>query len=217
MFYVRGNELEKAYPHLVTAAQKGVATSELFAALSEVEHLRKDEAKSREYLQKALALEPGNSSFHSQLAVSYFDARDYVKAIPELEQVVKADPANADYLYMLGKAYEATKVYPQAVALLQQTIRIKPDSVEAYATLGAIYYALEDWVRATQALTRVIEIRPREPVGHFVLATCLDKLGNAKEAVVQYNEFLRLDDGSNDSRSFQARERAKTLERRLKR
>ena len=93
MFYLRGNELEKAYPHLVKAAQKGVATIELFAALSEVEHLRKDEAKSREYLQNALALEPNNSSFHRQLAVSYFDARDYVKAIPELEQVVKADPA----------------------------------------------------------------------------------------------------------------------------
>jgi hypothetical protein len=49
------------------------------------------------------------------------------------------------------------------------------------------------------------------------LATCLDKLGKAKDAVVQYNKFLELDDGSNDARSFQARERARTLERRLKR
>src|SRR4051794_7377033 len=35
MFYLRGNELDKAYPHLVTAVQKGIATTELFGALSE--------------------------------------------------------------------------------------------------------------------------------------------------------------------------------------
>src|SRR5215831_15981867 len=38
MFYLRGNEVEKAYLHLVTAAQKGVATPDLYAALSEIEH-----------------------------------------------------------------------------------------------------------------------------------------------------------------------------------
>jgi Flp pilus assembly protein TadD len=83
--------------------------------------------------------------------------------------------------------------------------------------MGAIFYAQEDWPHAAQALTRVTELRPREALGHFVLATCLDKLGNAKDALVQYNKFLELDDGSNDTRSFQARERARTLERRLKR
>ena len=88
---------------------------------------------------------------------------------------------------------------------------------EAYATIGAIFYAQEDWARAAQALTRFVELQPREALAHFVLATCLDKLGNVKEALVQYNKFLELDDGSNDARSFQARERAKTLERRLKR
>jgi hypothetical protein len=63
----------------------------------------------------------------------------------------------------------------------------------------------------------MIELRPREALAQFILATCLDKLGNAKEALVHYNEFLKLDDGSNDARSFQARERARTIERRLKR
>ena len=217
MFYMRGNELEKASPHLSAAAQKGVATAELYTALSEIEHARKDETRSRDYLQKAVGVDPGNANLRRQLAISYFDDKEYTKAIPLLEQVVKGEPANPDTLYMLGKAYEATKAYSQAVPVLQQAIRIKPDMVEAYATMGAIFYALEDWTQAARALTYVVQLRPREAIGHFVLATCLDKLGNAKEAVVQYNEFLELDDGSNDSRSFQARERARTLERRLKR
>jgi Flp pilus assembly protein TadD len=100
---------------------------------------------------------------------------------------------------------------------MQEVLRIQPDSFEAYGTIGSIFYTQEDWVRAAQALTRVTEIRPNEALPHFILATCLDKLGNAKEALVHYNKFLQLDDGSNDARSFQARERARTLDRRLKR
>jgi len=63
----------------------------------------------------------------------------------------------------------------------------------------------------------LIELRPRDAMAHFVLATCLDNLGNAREAVVHYNKFLEFDDHTSDTRSFQARQRAQTLERRLKR
>jgi tetratricopeptide (TPR) repeat protein len=217
MFYLRGEETEKAYPFLTAAANKGFASAELYVALSEAEHARKNEARSREYLLKAIELDPKNTKLRQQLALSYFEAKDYAKAVPVLEQLTKMEPANSDYLYMLGKSYEQLKAYPQAMTALQQVLQIKPDSVEAYGTIGQIFYALEDWPRAAQALTRVTGLRPREGLAHFVLATCLDNLGNFKEAVLHYNRFLELDDGSNDVRSFQARERARTLERRLKR
>lgn len=217
MFYLRGQEIEKAYPYLSAAADKGFSSLELYVALSEAEHARKNETRSREYLNKAIQLDPENPRLIRQLAISFFEEKDYAHAAPVLEQLTKADPTNADYFYLLGKSYEELKAYPQALATLQQVLRIKADYFEAYGTMAAIFYAQEDWARAAQALTRVIELRPREALAHFVLATCLDKLGNAKEAVVHYNTFLELDDGSNDARSFQARERARTLDRRLKR
>jgi tetratricopeptide (TPR) repeat protein len=217
MFHLRGDEIEKAYPYLQTAADKGLGTAELYAALSEAERLRKNETKSREFLEKSFQLDPGNVRMLRQLATSYFEEKNYAKAAPLFEQLTKREPSNPDYLFLLGKSYEQLKAYPQALSALQQVIRLKADYFEAYGSMGAIFYAQEDWSRAAQALMKVIELRPREPVSHFVLATCLDKLGNIKEALVHYNKFLELDDGSNDARSFQARERAKTLGRRLKR
>src|SRR5262249_41431782 len=95
-----------------------------------------------------------------------------------------------------------------------QAIRIKSDDVEAYATLSAVFYAQENWGGAAQLLSRVVELRPREALPHFVLATCWDHLGNAKEAIVQYNKFLELDDGSHDARYFQARKRRRPPQRR---
>src|SRR5262249_10285320 len=50
MFYMRGNDIDKAYPHLIVAENKGLASAELYLALGQAEHIRKNETKSREYL-----------------------------------------------------------------------------------------------------------------------------------------------------------------------
>jgi tetratricopeptide (TPR) repeat protein len=215
-FYLRTKQEEKAYPHLLKLAEKS-PTVDLYLALSDIEHSRKNEAKSREYLEKILQLDPKNTKVLRQLASFYYEEKNYQKAAPVLEQLTQVEPRNADALFLLGKSYEQLKAYPQAVSKMQEVLRIQPDSFEAYGTIGSIFYGQQDWQRAAQAMTRVAELRPREALPHFILATCLDNLGNVKEALVQYNKFLELDDGSNDVRSFQARQRANTLDRRLKR
>jgi tetratricopeptide (TPR) repeat protein len=244
MFYARGEDLEKAYPHLIAAAETNLTFPELYIALSEAEHLRKDEAKSRAYLEKAFTLDPSNKNVQRQLgiiyreaqnyakaidmlkpllpetrlelALSYFDNKNYRDAVPLLVELVNADPANADYLYMLGKCYLEVQAYPQAAAVLQRVLQIRMDYIEAYGTLGSVYFNQEDWARAAQMLTRFVEFKPRQAMAHFALGACLDKLGNLKDALLHYNKFLEYDDGSNDPRSFQTRQRVKTLERRLK-
>ena len=244
MFYMRGEEIDKAYPHLTAAAEKGLNSPELYVALSEVEHRRKDESKSRAYLEKASELDPANKNVRRQLgiiyreageygkaiqalrpllpetrlelALSYFDNKNYAEATPLFVELVNAEPRNIDYLYLLARSYAEVKAYPQAIAVLQQILRLNPGHVEAYGTLGSVYYSLQDWTHAAEALSRFIELKPGQAFAYFVLATCFDKLGKAKEAALHYNKFLEYDDGSNDVRSFQARQRAKTLERRLK-
>ncbi len=246
MFYARGDELEKAYPHLLAAADKNLTFPELYIALSEAENLRKDEAKSRSYLEKAFQLDPSNKNVQRQLgiiyrdaheyskaievlkpllpesrldlALSYFDNKNYREAIPLLVELINAEGANpnVDYMYMLGKSYMEVMAYPQAVAVLQRVLQVKPDYIEAYGTLGSIYFIQEDWARAAQMLGRFVEFKPNQAIAHFALGACFDKLGNLKEALVHYNKFLEYDDGSNDPRSFQTRQRVKTLERRLK-
>src|SRR5207253_10397969 len=113
MFYVRGNEFDKAYPHLTRVADKGINSRDVYIALSEIEHTRNNEPKSREYLEKAIRLDPQNTKLLQQLATAYYLEKDYARAAPLLEQLTKADPKNADYLYLLGKSYEELKVYPR--------------------------------------------------------------------------------------------------------
>jgi tetratricopeptide (TPR) repeat protein len=172
MFYARGDEMEQAYPHLIAAAEKNLTFPELYIALSEAEHLRKDESKSRQYLEKAYQMDPSNRNIQRQLgiiyremheyaraiellkpllpesrlelALSYFDNKNYREAVPLLVELVNADSGNADYIYMLGKSYLEVMAYPQAAAVLQRVVQLKPDYVEAYGTLGSVYFIQEE-------------------------------------------------------------------------
>src|SRR5262245_49750057 len=74
MFYLRDEENEKAYPHLTTAAEKGINSPELYVALSELEHARQNESKSRSYLERASELDPDNRSIRRQLGIIYREA-----------------------------------------------------------------------------------------------------------------------------------------------
>ena len=51
--YLQGNDVDKAYPHLIRIVDRGAASPEIYAALSEIEHDRKNESKSREYPRKS--------------------------------------------------------------------------------------------------------------------------------------------------------------------
>jgi tetratricopeptide (TPR) repeat protein len=243
-FFTAENHFDRAYTHLQQAERKGLLTPELLIALSQAEARLNNETKSREYLERAAQLDPNNRDLlhdlgvayrkagqfdkaiatlqpllpdtRLELALSFFSNKNYTEAGKLFEELARLEPANADYLYMLGQSHLENKRYADAVGALTRLLALQPNYVEAYATLGSVRYLQEDWAGAATALLKFLEFKPNHPFSHFVLATCFDKLGNLKEALVHYNRFLALDDGSSDVRSFQARQRAKALEARLR-
>jgi tetratricopeptide (TPR) repeat protein len=106
------------------------------------------------------------------------------------------------------------KLYPKAVVTLQQALRINPDDVDALRTLGSSYFFLEDWAHAISMWEHFIQLKPQQALGYFFTAVSYDKMGNVPQALLNYNKFIEFDDGSDDPRSFQVRQRAKALGRR---
>ena len=245
LLYMSSNQVELAFPHLSKAEELGASRPELFIALSEAEHSRGNDAASRSWLEKASTLDPSNKNVRKQLgliyresrefskaidmlkpalpeaklelALSYFDNRNFAEAALLFEELVQADSNNVDLLYILGKSYMEQQQFPKAMLMFQRVLQLNPEYIDAYSSMGTISYVREDWVSAAQFFLRFLELRPGQPVAHFIVANCLDKLGKVKEAAVHYTKFLELDTGSNDVQSFQARQRLKLLERRLSR
>lgn len=228
---------------LQRAAAQGVDSAPVWIGLGESALRRSDRPAAIGFLEKASAKDPDNVQLRHQLgvlyresgmfpkaieffksvpgsklelALSYFDNRNFQEAAQAFEELLKGDPANADYAYMLGKSWFETKQYDRARSLLEQVVRKHPDYTDAFGTLGSVLYAQENWPAAIPILERFTALRPGEAFPHFVLATCFDRVSDWPNAVVHYNKFLQLDDKANDARTFQARQRSQTLERRLR-
>ncbi len=241
LFYLRAQQAEKAYLHLTIAERLGLGSAQLFIALSEAEHALKHEDKSILYLEQAFkldsndnvrrqlgsayresgeldkaieTLQPLGSDHNFELALAYFDKKDFEKAAALLQALAVSEPSDSDYLDLLGESQMELKHYPEAVVTLQQALKISPDDVDALRTLGSSYFSLEDWPHAIFTWEHYIQLKPRQALGYFFAAVSYDKLGNVPQALLNYNKFIEFDDGSDDPRSFQVRQRAKALARR---
>jgi cytochrome c-type biogenesis protein CcmH/NrfG len=192
------------------------AITNFYVQHGEVEHKKKNEAKAVEFFEKALKHEPDRPDLQPRLAGAYYDKKDFGKSAATFELVVALHPDNPDYWYMLGRCQIELKRYPQAVSAFQKVLALKSDDVEAISSIASVYQLQQDWPHSAAALERYVQLRPRDGYAYFLLATAYDRLQNVRQALLNYNKFLELDDGSSDARSFQARERAKTLQRRLK-
>ena len=73
----------------------------------------------------------------------------------------------------------------------------------------------EDWRNAGIVLLQYVTLEPDHAPSQFALALCYDNLGQFERALVHYNMFMELDDGSDDVRSFQVGQRVESIERYL--
>jgi TonB family protein len=61
-----------------------------------------DFKKARKAVERAISLQPGNSTYHSNLSYAYLSGGNIKKALSEAERAVTLEPKNAWALYMLG-------------------------------------------------------------------------------------------------------------------
>lgn len=61
-----------------------------------------------------------------ELGLSYFQARDYERAINILEEGLSLEEESAEMLYLLGKAWMARKRYGEASRTFERLMEIAP-------------------------------------------------------------------------------------------
>ncbi len=241
--YRRAERGEEAYEALIQARRLGVRSPAVFISLGDLAVDRNDLTAAKDHFENANRLLPDDEDVQLRLALTlrdleefpaaielleklptakealgeaYFASEAYDHALLVYESLVGANPDNADYWYLVGRSLFEMDRREQAIPYLQKSLVLEPGRVAGWGTLAAIHYRIEDWVNAGAMLLKYLELEPDHAPSHFALATCFDKLGNFEKALLHYNRFTELDDGSDDVRSFQVRQRAKALRLRLK-
>jgi tetratricopeptide (TPR) repeat protein len=129
-------------------------------ALAVLANEKKDWAKTLEYGQKALDLDPSLTQLYGTLANAAAQSGDKVAAAAWQAKFAEANPDTPEMLYNKGvEAYNAKKI-KDAEALLVKAVEAKPDFAIAHFWLGMASFNLNKKAAAREHLQKYLELDP---------------------------------------------------------
>jgi len=164
--------------------------------------------------QAAVAKSPTEAN-RAALAEAYLKNKEPDKALPVVEQILTADPDNFEIRMLHGRIIRDQRKFPEAAGEFARATKLKPDAPQAWSELAGVLVMAEDYPPALAALDRVAALHAEKPGHVFLRAIVLDKMRDLKPALASYQRFLELSHGEFPNQEFQARQRAKTLEREI--
>lgn len=166
------------------------ALAALDKARTAVDEKKTDEAITQ--LQKATRIYPDYYEAHRMLGQLYMDASEWEKAEASLRQAVRVEPKAVSALTSLGEVYRREKKYDEARSVLAEALKLDNNSWESNFTLGRIYWELKDIATAARYVARSIELQPNVAEGHLLAGNIFIRAGLPDNALIEYEEYLRL-------------------------
>jgi tetratricopeptide (TPR) repeat protein len=151
------------------------------------------------------------------LAKAYVENKQLDKAQALLQPAVQAAPNDFDLRLFYGRVLRDQRKFPEAAGEFSASARIDPKSVVAWNELASVLVIAEEYPQALVALDRIRALNAEIPGNFFFRALAYDHLHQRPEALENYNKFLATSGGKFPDQEFQARQRARLLEKELRR
>jgi Tfp pilus assembly protein PilF len=149
------------------------------------------------------------------LGAAYVLTHKPEKALPLLELAVAAEPANYDVRMMYARALRDRRQFPAAARQFYEAAKLKPADARTWTELGDMLYMMGDYPQALAAFEQAARLGENTAGNWFLRAIILDKLKQLKPAREAYERFLSMSRGTHPDQEFQARQRARILQREL--
>jgi|GEM_PF-2480845 len=104
------------------------------------------------YMMLAAEKSAPNADLYQNVAITYFNQKQYEQAIEWFRKASQIDPANIDFYDNIAVCYNILKDMPNALKALQQILAIQPENVDAMIRAGNIAYQLGEKDTAAQYL-----------------------------------------------------------------
>lgn len=118
-----------------------------------------DHANAILILNRALVLQPGNLELSKNLALNYYYAKEYVKAIDVLKPLLDRDDADDQCFQMAGDSYWAIEQFKDCEKVYKKGIKKLPNSGILYNDLGQLLWIQKDF-SAIKQWEKGIEMDP---------------------------------------------------------
>ena len=165
-------------------------------------------------LETAVAKSPSDAN-RAALAEAYLKNNTPDKALPLVEKILQSTPNDFEIRMLHGQIIRDQRKFPEAAEEFSRAAQLKPDAPQAWSEMANVLVMEENYPQALAALDRVAALHAEKPGHVFLRAIVLDKMRDLKPALASYQRFLEMSHGEFPNQEFQARQRAKTLEREI--
>jgi tetratricopeptide (TPR) repeat protein len=150
-------------------------------------------AEASDEFQQALREDSGLTPAREQLAVCYFELRDYTRARPLLEEMLARKGSLGLATYYLGRMDLIEHNLDSAIRRFRSLSRQNPVRDELYY-LGSAYYKQEKYPLSIRVLKQAAAQNPRDARVHHLLARTYQKVGQSEQAEKEFAQTRRLHD-----------------------
>ena len=177
--YRKALKLASAYPHALHF-------------LGVVYHQKGDNKKAVKTIGKAIALDPDQPSFHSNLGAAQVALEDFEAAAASFRTALQLSPGNLPFLGNLATTLKKLKDWKGAVECYEEAIALTPGSGKYLKRLGDLHNELERFEDAATLFERCLELEPDDPEIENNLAFALERSNRLEESEPHYRRAAEL-------------------------
>ncbi|MDA3874116.1 MAG: hypothetical protein PF795_09155, partial [Kiritimatiellae bacterium] len=133
-----------------------------------------------------------NPILRKALGKYFLKKRDFTKANRHLSLSLTLQPDDKETRDMLLESYSRNDQPNEAIALLLDTLIRSPHDLQNYQDLAKRYQQTEQPLKTERAYTSMVEAMPQESESHETLALVREKQSNWEEALVQWDNVIRI-------------------------
>jgi len=126
------------------AATLDSSRAEYFSAVGDLMFEHKDVSGSLPWIQKAVALNPGDPVARLKIAKLLVFIKEYPKAFTEINTVLRQNAMNPEAYFLKGIIYKDLKDTAKAISSFQTALQVDPSHRESMLELGAVYRQKKD-------------------------------------------------------------------------
>lgn len=124
---------------------------------------------------------------------TYFEQKNYDKAIIEIKNALQIDPKFAEAYYLLGVAEEARQNWQQAFGSFAKAIELDPNHLNARIHLGRLYLMAGNVNEAAKAAEAILASEPTNHSGRLLKATLMVRQNDVDGAIKEASKVISED------------------------
>jgi len=138
-----------------------------------------------------------NTGLRTDLALSYYGNKEFVKAIRHLLVVQGQDKKNAIALITLGNVYYDTEQDENAIVFYEKALQLEKFNYNVRCDMATCYRRLKKPEIAIRLLKENIKMNYSHAQSHYNLSVIYKEAGKINEAEEEMSAFQKLNSGNN--------------------